>query len=891
MSSFLRQQVDPNRPDGYWVETFPYSTTQDESKPPHLVGYGLGTSQADSKVLLYLNPYNASVSPYGSSTKTLPWEKREIAELRFPVACTIADVSGNGFNDVILSDEYGPSMNDIWPDGGRVSWFENTGDTDNAHWKRRFIGKSPGMHRLKAGHFTRTDKVQIVAVPIVIQSSDLTSPAPVIIYTAPDDPLASPPDDDSVGWLNETPFPDSFRLVHEVFIFKREGQLDQIVLAGREGISLVWFDTKKGWLTHHLGSGCPEAPPNPYWGSGSVAIAKVKDDHAGYIGSSEGFHGNIVSAYIKPPSSPSNTLNGVDWIRVVLDDFGPLNSENTGSIHQVVCADIDGDGVDEILVALMGSDPPSWERTGVWCYKPIDLEKGTFKKIKLSDDSAGRIAIGDFTDRGLVDYATISYSVPGYFESPGPAVNCYASAPIRAQRLNDEVLFLLPNPTEAKIVDEVEFLDVSSKKLSLVVLPPRTGFNVGTNGGVKVILGELTWTDASGERQSRTQATTPFGTASNIVDSELSMVKAGPDGAAFMLLKPSTTSGTPPYSDMSQLVAHNIFPPRFPADIRDMQFPWVKVEDRPWANGRFKDLEFYNLIGFQVKLANDSLQHVCHIQLWTAGVGVSAGFHNHTGDFFCEIHSCIVNGTGQGGMSWATVADDKFDANNPDPSQYDSIIVPDMHEHGPLWRTQGDGLPAFRRNSSIDYPWHAWLAGPIGPTQAFDVWIAFEFPPLGAAELRPNTIVPPPTTYLLRHATSEIVATVRDGDSTDGTPIIGTPLDLSMQAPPQQWAVNVVTGTKTLTIENVGSGSFATTNWPPVSGQSLAGSRSLALLGITSNWVFTEHDGGSVKIWLVGTNLVWTLNANNQVVLEAERTGDKRQNWSLDVLGPVESAE
>jgi hypothetical protein len=55
-----------------------------------------------------------------------------------------------------------------------------------------------------------------------------------------------------------------------------------------------------------------------------------------------------------------------------------------------------------------------------------------------------------------------------------------------------------------------------------------------------------------------------------------------------MLLKKSSTSGQPPYSDMSQLVAHNIFPPRFPADVRNMEFPWVKVEDRPWANGRFK---------------------------------------------------------------------------------------------------------------------------------------------------------------------------------------------------------------------------------------------------------------------------------------------------------------
>lgn len=39
---------------------------------------------------------------------------------------------------------------------------------------------------------------------------------------------------------------------------------------------------------------------------------------------------------------------------------------------------------------------------------------------------------------------------------------------------------------------------------------------------------------------------------------------------------------------MEQLVAHNIFPSQFPEALRHLEFPWVKVEDRPWANGGFK---------------------------------------------------------------------------------------------------------------------------------------------------------------------------------------------------------------------------------------------------------------------------------------------------------------
>jgi len=65
-------------------------------------------------------------------------------------------------------------------------------------------------------HFTRKDRIQVIAVPIVVASKDLTTPAPVIIYTAPEDPLDAPVDNDCTGWETEVPFPDTFVLIHEV---------------------------------------------------------------------------------------------------------------------------------------------------------------------------------------------------------------------------------------------------------------------------------------------------------------------------------------------------------------------------------------------------------------------------------------------------------------------------------------------------------------------------------------------------------------------------------------------------------------------------------------------------------------------------------------------------
>jgi hypothetical protein len=64
----------------------------------------------------------------------------------------------------------------------------------------------------EAGRFTTQNKVQVMAIPIVIKSSDLESPTPVIIFTAPDKPL----EDSESGWPHEVAFgKNMFRLVHE----------------------------------------------------------------------------------------------------------------------------------------------------------------------------------------------------------------------------------------------------------------------------------------------------------------------------------------------------------------------------------------------------------------------------------------------------------------------------------------------------------------------------------------------------------------------------------------------------------------------------------------------------------------------------------------------------
>ena len=98
--TFLKNTVDSNRTDGYWLEAFPFRV--DDTCGQNLVGYGLGTSQQASRIEMFRNPYK---NDHGCVLSTVPrsrvtqtkivttrsighqdWPKTQIAELQFPVA-------------------------------------------------------------------------------------------------------------------------------------------------------------------------------------------------------------------------------------------------------------------------------------------------------------------------------------------------------------------------------------------------------------------------------------------------------------------------------------------------------------------------------------------------------------------------------------------------------------------------------------------------------------------------------------------------------------------------------------------------------------------------------------------------------------------------------------
>ena len=395
--NFERQLIEDKREDGYWIEAF---KTIDERTD--IVGYGLGLGEVN----LYKNPV---------------WKKKLLAKYPGPVGMHHGDINGNGRLDIIICYQYGQTMVMCDPEGGKIDWLENPGTIDGV-WKRHYIGRATAMHRLRVGYFTQEKKLEVLALPIVCRPNDVHSVIPVKLFTQPADL------ENASQWDEHLVDDTHFHVIHEatvdkynkIFGIKSHSNLDSVLLASEEGITWLYFDPEdRQWHRQPVGIGeTTQASKTGFKGSGNVAMGKVGDDKSAYIATVEPFHGNTVAVYYKDFHSQPDPGWAWKWQRVVLDVFDNPNALGEGPGHFVICADLDGDGDDEFLVALRG--PMPWQ--GVFYYKAIDIKNGTFVKWRVSEDSAARIAVADFNGDGRLDFATIGYSVAGYYEAENPSI-------------------------------------------------------------------------------------------------------------------------------------------------------------------------------------------------------------------------------------------------------------------------------------------------------------------------------------------------------------------------------------------------------------------------------------------------------------------------------------
>ncbi|GHG96271.1 hypothetical protein Srubr_45120 [Streptomyces rubradiris] len=386
---FDSETVTDQLRDGYWLE----ATDLDGDGRVDLFGYGLRLGE----IYWYRNDGT--------------WERRLAADgIHMPVGADFADISGNGVDDIIVCHElYGPigTIVDPDPEGGKISWLENPGqpDKDPSRWKRHYVGRAVGMHRLRAGYFTQSERLEIIGLPIVAVE-DVHAVLPVVMFTQPDDVHSA------AEWPMTVIDDQHFRMIHGAE--KKKGLIpgsdrDSLLLASDEGVTwLYWDEERAQWERVLIGTGeRGQFERTGFRGSGDLNAGRLGDDPMAYVAAVEPFHGNTVAVYTKRPE-PGGTHT---WTRTILDVFGDPNENGEGPGHQIVCADFDGDGDDEFLVALRGP----WPWQGVFYYKALDARAGVWTKWRVADESVARIALGDFDGEGRIDFATISYAVDNYY--------------------------------------------------------------------------------------------------------------------------------------------------------------------------------------------------------------------------------------------------------------------------------------------------------------------------------------------------------------------------------------------------------------------------------------------------------------------------------------------
>ncbi len=390
---FAHEIVQEGVNDGYWV--MPIDVDGDGR--PDLVTSGLALGE----VAWFRNP---------------DWRRRVIGNFSRPVSLDQADIDGDGRTDLVVCHDYAPTMFEATPQDGRVSWLRNAGERDEP-WQVRPIGQLGSAHRLRLGHFTDPEELQVLVAPVVGPRSGMEAvhtPIRVVLYRRPDDVLAAS------SWPADVADDESFRVIHAIALgeYGAPGAvgLGATLLASEEGLSWFGVNPDGRWEAVLLGHGEPgQAAQTGYRGSGNHAVGRIGGDPYAYIAAVEPFHGNTLAVYT--PEGDGDLAQRT-WRRTVLETFGDPNEAGEGPAHHVVCADFDGDGDDEFLVALRGPMP----HQGVFHYRPVDAGAARFEKTRVSEPSAARIAVADFDGDDRLDFATTGYHVPGYFECEDPQV-------------------------------------------------------------------------------------------------------------------------------------------------------------------------------------------------------------------------------------------------------------------------------------------------------------------------------------------------------------------------------------------------------------------------------------------------------------------------------------
>ena len=279
--------------------------------------------------------------------------------------------------------------------GGSLWWAE-PGNSLDSEWSLRSLGRIPTSHRLRWADLDGSGRLGLVDVPLLGYSAkepDYKVAAPLTWFEPPEPLLrghASATDTGKGAWLPHL-IDDSLTVVHGVHImdWDNDGR-DEILTASFEGVHL-FHSTGTGpnlhWTKTHLAAG--DQVSRPHRGSSEIGVGRLEGRR--FLATIEPWHGEHVVVYTQ--GKPGDL-----WSRHPIDD-----SLRDG--HALACADLNGDGNDEIVAGFRGPG------TSLYVYYASDASGLKWERQTLDTQMASSgVVVADINGDGRPDIVAIGAS-------------------------------------------------------------------------------------------------------------------------------------------------------------------------------------------------------------------------------------------------------------------------------------------------------------------------------------------------------------------------------------------------------------------------------------------------------------------------------------------------
>lgn len=292
------------------------------------------------------------------------------------------DIDGDGHLDFVLGADWKPFNT---KEGGTLQWLKR-GKSLDEEWSIYPIGEEPTVHRVRVADIDGSGKPSIILAPLMGRDSSAKGnwvdgrPVRILAYPVPKDPVKGP-------WEPKV-LSEELHVVHNIWpvpVVKEGSGQSGLLAVSYEGVHAVGLRDGK-WVTNRIGEG-NQANPKGSRGASEIKMGRLKGadtPNTAYIATVEPWHGNQIVVYTPPAKA------GDLWDRHMIDDHLRWG-------HGVWCADLDGDGEEELVIGVRDNpakDDKFTEKCGVRIYKATD---GVGKKWERTIVEDGGVAVEDLT--------------------------------------------------------------------------------------------------------------------------------------------------------------------------------------------------------------------------------------------------------------------------------------------------------------------------------------------------------------------------------------------------------------------------------------------------------------------------------------------------------------